>query len=186
MLTDEEKKSLLKIARDAATAGLRREPVPKVEVESAALAMHCGAFVTLHNHGALRGCIGQFEADRPLYSMVQEMAVAAATRDPRFSSDPVTPAELADIDIEISAISPMKRLENPLDIELGRDGIYIRSGYATGCFLPQVATETGWTKEEFLSHCCTGKAGIDADAWKDPETEVHSFTAEVFGEKERG
>ncbi|MDK1032729.1 MAG: AmmeMemoRadiSam system protein A, partial [Planctomycetia bacterium] len=141
MLTDEEKKALLKIARDSAAAALRREPAPKVTVESAALALHCGAFVTLHNHGALRGCIGQFEADRPLYSMVQEMAVAAATRDPRFTSDPVTPAELADIDIEISALSPMKRLENPLDIELGRDGIYIRSGHATGCFLPQVATE---------------------------------------------
>jgi len=185
MLTESERKTLLKIARRAAETALRRQPLPEVSVESEALRTPCGAFVTLHNRGKLRGCIGQFEADRPLYKIVQEMAVAAATRDPRFFTNPVTAEEMAEIDIEISALSPMKKMENPLDIELGKHGIYIRGPYGSGCFLPQVATETGWSKEEFLSHCCAGKAGLAPNAWKDPETEVYSFTAEVFGEKEQ-
>ena len=94
------------------------------------------------------------------------------------------PDELVDVDIEISVLSPLERIENPLDIELGKHGIDIQRGYAHGCFLPQVATETGWSREEFLGHCCRDKAGLAYDAWKDPKTEVRVFTAEVFGEKE--
>ena len=109
------------------------------------------------------------------------MAKASATGDPRFFADPITADELEQLDIEISVLSPLLRTDQPLSLRLGVDGIYIKKGRASGCFLPQVATETGWTKEEFLSYCCSHKAGLAADAWKDPETEVSLFTAEVFG-----
>jgi AmmeMemoRadiSam system protein A len=109
------------------------------------------------------------------------MARASATSDPRFLDNPITEEELNELDIEISVLSPLQKTDNPLSLRLGIDGIYIKRDYASGCFLPQVATETGWNKEEFLSYCCAHKAGLPADAWKDPQTEVYLFTAEVFG-----
>jgi AmmeMemoRadiSam system protein A len=142
---------------------------------------HCGCFVTLKNHGRLRGCIGQFTSDKPLIELIIEMAKASATGDPRFFANPITPRELNELDVEISVLSPLKRTDDPLSLRLGVDGIYIRKGYASGCFLPQVAEETGWSKEEFLSYCCAHKAGLPSDAWRDKDTEVHFFTAEVFG-----
>ena len=105
---------------------------------------------------------------------------ASATADSRFFADPVTVEELNSLYIEISVLSPLKRTAEPLSLRLGIDGIYIRMGHLSGCFLPQVATETGWSKEEFLSYCCAHKAGLSADAWKEPETEVYLFTAEAF------
>jgi AmmeMemoRadiSam system protein A len=109
------------------------------------------------------------------------MAKASATGDPRFFADPITPRELDHLDVEISVLSPLERTDDPLSLRLGVDGIYIKKGRASGCFLPQVATETGWSKEEFLSYCCSHKAGLAPDAWKDPGTDVYLFTAEVFG-----
>jgi AmmeMemoRadiSam system protein A len=109
------------------------------------------------------------------------MAIASATGDPRFFADPITPRELKHLDVEISVLSPLQRTKDPLSLQLGVHGIYIKSGVSSGCFLPQVATETGWDKEEFLSYCCSHKAGLAPDAWKDPDTEVYLFTAEVFG-----
>jgi uncharacterized protein (TIGR00296 family) len=109
------------------------------------------------------------------------MAKASATGDPRFFADPIAPDELNELDIEISVLSPLQRTDNPLGLRLGVDGIYIKRGRASGCFLPQVATETGWSKEEFLSYCCAHKAGIAPDAWRQPGTEVYLFSAEVFG-----
>jgi AmmeMemoRadiSam system protein A len=117
----------------------------------------------------------------PLIELVVEMAKASATGDPRFFADPITADELEQLDIEISVLSPLKRTDDPLSLRLGVDGIYIKRGCVSGCFLPQVATETGWNKEQFLSYCCAHKAGLPADAWKDAETEVYLFTAEVFG-----
>jgi AmmeMemoRadiSam system protein A len=137
--------------------------------------------VTLKNRSRLRGCIGQFVSDRPLVELVVEMAKASATGDPRFMTNPITAGELNKLDVEISVLSPLQRTDNPLNLELGTHGIYIKRGYACGCFLPQVADETGWGKEEFLSQCCSHKAGLAPDAWKDPKTEVYLFTAEVFG-----
>jgi len=110
---------------------------------------------------------------------------AAATRDPRFLSNPVCAEELADIAIEISVLSPLEKTTDPLkEIELGRHGISIDGPYGSGCFLPQVATETGWSKEEFLSKCASMKAGLASDAWQWPDVTVYRFEAEVFGEKE--
>jgi AmmeMemoRadiSam system protein A len=184
MLDAKDRKTLLRLARETLEAVLRGAPHPAAAAESEALRAPCGAFVTLHNRGRLRGCIGTFQGRRPLYQTIQEMAVAAL-RDPRFVDQPVTARELADIDLEISVLSPLEKTKDPLaEIELGRHGICIESPYGGGCFLPQVATETGWSKEEFLSRCASGKAHLAPDAWKSPEVTVYRFEAEVFGEKD--
>jgi AmmeMemoRadiSam system protein A len=180
-MNDEQKKTLLKIAHDTVEAVIRRREIIKPESDDPELNAPCGCFVTLKNHDRLRGCIGQFTSDSPLIELVAEMAKASATGDPRFYSNPITADELEKLDVEISVLSPLKRTDDPLSLRLGIDGIYIKKGRASGCFLPQVATETGWSKEEFLSYCCAHKAGLTSDAWKNPETEVYLFTAEVFG-----
>lgn len=180
----EAERRLLKIARSVIEAAVKAETIPRFQEDHPDLQGHQGAFVTIKSHGRLRGCIGQFTADEPLYQVVRRMALASAMEDPRFMYNRVTPDELGEIDIEISVLSPLQRTDNPLGIELGKHGIYIRRGMRSGCFLPQVATETGWTKEQFLSHCCAGKAGLPADAWKDKDTEVLIFTAHVIEEKE--
>ena len=180
-MDDKQKQTLLKIARDTVKAVIKKTPEPKPRSDDPALNAPCGCFVTLKNRGRLRGCIGQFTSNSPLVELVVEMAKAAATSDPRFFADPIRPSELEPLDIEISVLSPLKRTEDPLSLRLGVDGIYIKRGRLSGCFLPQVADETGWTKEQFLSYCCAHKAGLAEDAWKDPETEVYFFTAEAFG-----
>ncbi len=180
-MNEEQKKFLLKVARDIVEAVIRKKPTYKPETDDPELNEHCGCFVTLKNHDRLRGCIGQFTSDSPLIELVAAMAKASATGDPRFFVDPITVNELKQLDIEISVLSPLQRTDNPLSLRLGIDGIYIKGGCTSGCFLPQVATETGWSKEEFLSYCCAHKAGLAADAWKSPNTEVYLFTAEVFG-----
>lgn len=182
-MNDAQKKILLQTARQAvaaAVAGRRPDPVESDDPE---LMAERGCFVTLKNNEELRGCIGQFSADRPLIRMVAQMGIASATCDPRFSHDCITPRELEELDIEISVLSPMKKTDDPLrDLRLGIDGIYIVKGTRSGCFLPQVATETGWSKEEFLSYCCAHKAQLPPDAWKkNPAVEVYLFSADVFG-----
>ena len=180
-MNDEQKQTLLKVARDTVETVIRQQKIAKPESDDPELNAPCGCFVTLKNGGRLRGCIGQFISDSPLIELVAEMAKASATGDPRFFSDPITADELEKLDVEISVLSPLKRTDDPLSLRLGVDGIYIRRGHASGCFLPQVATETGWSKEQFLSYCCAHKAGLAPDAWKDPKTQVYLFTAEVFG-----
>ena len=183
-MTEIQKRTLLEVARKVIESAVRGEPVSEFESEDELFNERRGCFVTIHNNGRLRGCIGQFQPVEALIKVIREMAIAA-TRDSRFLADPVTPRELSEIDIEISVLSPLERTDDPLSLELGKHGIYIKRGFASGCFLPQVATETGWGKEEFLSQCCSGKAGLAADAWREPDTEVMLFTAEVFGEKNK-
>jgi len=180
-MNESQKKILLRIARDTVEAVITGRAIAKSKSDDPELGAHCGCFVTLKNQGRLRGCIGQFVSAIPLIELVVEMARASATSDPRFFADPITAGELEQLDIEISVLSPLKRTDEPLSLRLGIDGIYIKKGLASGCFLPQVATETGWSREEFLSYCCAHKAGLPADAWKDPKTEVLLFTADVFG-----
>jgi AmmeMemoRadiSam system protein A len=181
MLSENARKTLLDIARRTVEAAVRGQLRPRFDIQDPELQGHQGAFVTLKTHGNLRGCIGNFVAEQPLWQVVSDMAEAAATRDMRFFGNQLSPAELADLHIDISVLSPLERIEDPMaEVELGTHGIYVKQGGRTGCFLPQVATETGWRKEEFLSHCCSGKAGLPADAWKDPATEVYVFTAEVI------
>jgi len=180
-MNDIQKQTLLKVARNTVEAVIRREPTETPQSDDPELNAPCGCFVTLKNQGRLRGCIGNFTSEGPLIELVAEMAKASATGDPRFFSDPITAGELDQLDVEISVLSPLERTDEPLSLRLGVDGIYIKKGRTSGCFLPQVATETGWSKEEFLSYCCAHKAGLAADAWRDPETEVYLFTADVFG-----
>jgi len=181
-LSKEEKANLLKIARKTITEYLESGKIPDVDKNAITPAMqeHCGAFVTLHLDGALRGCIGRFSANEPLYKVVQEMAVSAATKDPRFPA--VKPDEMDKIDLEISVLTPLQKIKSIDEIEMGRHGIYIQKGFATGTFLPQVAQETGWAKEEFLGHCARDKAGLGWDGWK--EAEIFIYEALVFSEKE--
>jgi uncharacterized protein len=182
-LSPEARKELLAIARRALAAVVRGEPEPEAASRLPELAAHCGCFVTYKNRDELRGCIGCFTSDRPLAATVAEYARISATQDWRFSANPISPGELANIDIEISVLSPLEPIANPLDLELGVHGIYIRRGGHSGCFLPQVATEWGMSKEQFLSDCCAHKAGLAPDAWRDPGTSVSVFTAEVIEER---
>jgi AmmeMemoRadiSam system protein A len=184
MLGDDDRRTLLRLARETLTAVLAGGSRPAGAAPAPALQQPCGCFVTLHNAGRLRGCIGTFAARGPLCRTVVQMATAAL-RDSRFRDNPVTAAELPQIDIEISVLSPLERTQDPLaEVELGRHGIWIDGPYGSGCFLPQVATETGWSMEEFFGYCCAHKAGLPPDAWKWPETKVYRFEAEVFGEKD--
>ncbi len=180
-MNEVQKQTLLKVARDTVAAVIKGEPTEAPQSDDPELNAPCGCFVTLKNHGRLRGCIGQFISESPLIELVADMAKSSATGDPRFFADPISAGELDQLDVEISVLSPLQRTDEPLSLRLGVDGIHIKKGRTSGCFLPQVATETGWSKEEFLSYCCAHKAGLAADAWRDPETEVNLFTADVFG-----
>ena len=177
-LSEDEKRMLKDIALTSIKDSLDGKPISHHSPLTSNLSEKCGAFVSLHKHGRLRGCIGHFGEDVPLHEIVAEMARAAAFEDPRFM--PVTADELADIDIEISVLTPMRRIQSLDEFELHRHGIYIRKGYRSGTYLPQVADEVNWTKEEFVSHCAQDKAGIGWDGWKDAETELYVYEAIVF------
>ena len=180
-LSAEDKDYLLTLARNTLETYLRTGQRPEVNVSqlSDELTQVRGAFVTLHKNGQLRGCIGNYGVE-PLYQTVINMSIAAAVSDTRFPQ--VTYDELPHIDIEISALSPLKRVTSPDEIILGKHGVIVKSGFRQGVFLPQVAAETGWSKEEFLSYLCSHKAGLPKDAWKQESTELTVFTAEVFSE----
>ena len=182
-MTDKQKNILLDVVRDAVTAAVNRQAIETPVCDDTDLNAKCGCFVTLKNGDNLRGCLGQFTSDKPIIELVAEIAAASATQDVRFSNNPITPDELDELDIEISLLSPLKKTDDPLSLRLGIDGIYIIKNGRSGCFLPQVATEIGWNKEEFLSYCCSSKAGIGPEAWKEPDTDVYLFTAEIFGER---
>jgi len=176
-LTEREKRGLLRLARGTIAGWLGRDASP---VDPSDLpAGNGGAFVSLHRRGTLRGCIGTFAADQPVTDTVREMAVAAASSDPRF--DPVTDAELDALDIEISVLSPRRRVASVDEIQVGVHGLSIQRGACRGVLLPQVATKYGWDRETFLEETCH-KAGLPVDAWKDPSTRVECFTADVFAE----
>lgn len=179
-LTTGEKKELLEVARQTISHKLLHGNFEQAVPSGPNLARPCGAFVTLHKDGELRGCIGTFLSNRPLINTVQDMAISAAERDPRFPS--LCPDELESIDIEISALSPLRQIEDVSEIEVGRHGIYITRGFYSGVLLPQVATEYGWDRETFLQHTCL-KAGLPAEAWKEKDTRIEIFDAQVFGEK---
>jgi len=180
-LSETDKSTLLKLARECLQAGVHGEKPSKPDLSgfSDILKTNCGAFVTLHIKGHLRGCIGCMTGEMPLYKMVQEMAVSSAMHDYRF--EPVRSSELDLIDIEISVLSPLQKIEDASEIVLGKHGILIEKGRNHGVFLPQVATETGWTLEQYLGHCAQDKAEIGWDGWK--TAAIYTFTATVFGEK---
>jgi len=175
--TQQEKAKLKEIAQKSVEAAVKDEKLPEFKNISSKLKEPYGIFVTLNKHGNLRGCIGRIISDQPLYVSCQLMAKAAALEDPRFPL--VTEKELSDLEIEISVLTPLERVKNFDDIVIGRDGLYIIKGHYRGLLLPQVAAEYGWTVEEFLEETCH-KAGLPSNAYKEKDTEIYKFSAEVF------
>ena len=181
MLHNADKITLLKLARMTLEAFFSNAKTPACDTDSEALQAIQGAFVTLHRKQELRGCIGQLYPDRELFKIVQHCAVSAAVEDTRFL--PVTREELKELEIEISVLSPFRRIRDIKDIEVGKHGLYLVQGRFRGLLLPQVATQYRWDRETFLAQTCR-KSGLPESAWRDPHTQIHVFEAEVFSESE--
>ncbi|HON78689.1 MAG TPA: AmmeMemoRadiSam system protein A [Spirochaetota bacterium] len=186
-LNKDQQEKLLALARTTIHEVLKGNsvPVPDMEKEFSddIFSEKRGGFVTLHIKGKLRGCIGYIVGMKNVPETIIDMAQAAAFRDPRFPA--LSMGEFADIDIEISVLTPIEPLNDISDITIGRDGLIISSGHRSGLLLPQVATEYDWTVEQFLEHTCF-KAGLHGTAWKEPGTKIEKFSAQVFSEKEHG
>lgn len=176
-----EQKRLLAVARNTISKLVWGKRPDSHEADLEGLNFKRGAFVTLHRRGQLRGCIGNFFSETPLVRTVEEMAMAAATQDPRFP--PVGRTEIEDIDLEISVLSPLQPISDLDEIQVGRHGIYIVSPRGRGVLLPQVATEQGWDRDTFLDHTCL-KAGLQPGCWHDSDVQIFIFSAQVFGEKD--
>jgi AmmeMemoRadiSam system protein B/AmmeMemoRadiSam system protein A len=187
-LEESEQRTLLRLARNTVTDYLNRGSTPIVELDEEAITPRIesmgAAFVTLRNENELRGCIGHIIPVAPLYRSVAENAYQACM-DPRFVNNPVTSSEVSDLEIEVSVLTPMRRLLDPEEVRVGTDGLVIVRGRNSGVLLPQVPIEQGWDREEFLAGACQ-KAGLPADAWRNPLTEIYRFSAQVFGEAEHG
>jgi AmmeMemoRadiSam system protein A len=179
MLTESEKLALLGLARRTLEAFLADRPAPPADLSSPGLREPRGVFVTLKRDGLLRGCIGWVAPRGPLADGVREMALAAA-EDPRL--EPVQASELPSIRIEISALTPPRRVRSPEEVRVGEHGLIIRRGADSGLLLPQVAVEHRWDRGTFLRQTCR-KAGLPQDAWEQAGTEISIFEAEVFGEE---
>ncbi len=181
MFSDDDKKNMLTAAREVLSSCAKGEEVMMPESLSELDSEPMGIFITLHTRkGELRGCIGYLVGIKPLPDAIVEMTKAASKNDPRFS--PVKEAELNDIVLEISLLSPLKKIDSPDAIEIGKHGLVVSDGPNKGLLLPQVATENNWDKITFLEHTCE-KARLPRDAWKSEETEISIFSAEVFEEK---
>ena len=176
-LSEEDKKTLHEIAHTVIWNKASGKEVPEFKITSERLKELRGAFVTITKKGSLRGCIGHIKGVKPLYKSVEEMAAAAAFQDPRFP--PVTKNELKDLDIEISVLTPFEQISDVNKIEVGKHGLYIERGFYSGLLLPQVATEYNWDRDTFLAQTCR-KAGLPTDAWKDKDTKIYIFSADIF------
>ena len=176
VLSPEERQRLKALVKDTIEGVLFGKETTPVEV-TGPLKEKCGAFVTIRNCGSLRGCIGYVRGYLPLHETVKEMAIQAAFNDPRF--EPVTSDEWKDIDFEISVLTPMRKIDDVNEIEVGVHGLYIEKGVHSGLLLPQVATEQKWDRTEFLEYTCY-KAGLPKDAWKSKDTDIFIFSADVF------
>jgi hypothetical protein len=179
-LNKKEQQILLGIARKTLEEYIRSGVAPQMDVKEKNLLEKRGVFVTLTKNGSLRGCIGYIRPLAPLNKAISDMTIAASTRDPRFP--PVSPRELKDIHVEISILSPLKLISDTKEIEVGKHGLYMNRGNSSGLLLPQVATDHGWTREEFLKQTCL-KAGLPSQAWKEKGTQIYTFSAQIFSEK---
>ncbi len=179
-LSQAEQRRLLEIARQTVESYVKAGQAPVFSENSPALNQKLGVFVTLKKNGQLRGCVGNFtnEDSSPLWQNVRQMAQAVASQDPRFA--PVSESELPHLEYEISVLSPLEKITGWQQIQLGKHGVEIKKGSASGVFLPQVATETGWDLETFMGQLCSQKAGLPATCWQDKDTEIYTFTAQVF------
>jgi AmmeMemoRadiSam system protein A len=183
-LSNAQQTVLLQMARDAIVQYLADGRIPQYQLDDPALAQLAGVFVTLRSNMkeglGLRGCIGRVEAERPLLRIVPEMAVKAATSDPRFP--PVAAEELPLLHIEISVLSPLQRLENPEALEIGKHGLLIEGHGRRGLLLPEVPLTHGWDRQAFLEGICQ-KAGLPPNAWHDPKVQLYMFTTLNFEEE---
>ncbi|HEX9778859.1 MAG TPA: AmmeMemoRadiSam system protein A [Geopsychrobacteraceae bacterium] len=175
----EDSATLLRIAGRAILCRVSEEHYECELPTGEALNACRGCFVTITQNGRLRGCIGNFTTDRPLYREVAEMAVSAATRDPRFH--PLQPEELDNFSLSISVLSPLQKITDIEEISIGTHGIYLEKGFQRGVLLPQVATEYGWGRKTFLRQTCR-KAGLAADAWQASDTDLYIFSATILQE----
>jgi len=175
-----QKSILLSTARQAIETFVRTGILDPKPTDDPTLNERRGCFVTIRRDGDLRGCIGVFSSERPLYMEVAEMAISAATRDPRFR--PMRKEELENFTLEISVLSPLVEAASPEQIEVGTHGIYLEKGFSRGVLLPQVATEHNWDRTTFLEQTCV-KAGLPRNAWKDGDTRLYVFSAEIFNDK---
>lgn len=186
-LSIDDKRYLIRIARDAVRAKLEGHAPSHPDPPSETVRQPAGAFVTLRvpepggGEPALRGCIGHVIARQPLDETVRDAAVSAAFRDPRFA--PITLPELESVRFEISVLSPLRRVSSPEGVIPGTHGVMLSASGHSGLLLPQVATEQGWDRETFLTHCCY-KAHLAPECWRHPSTEIQVFTATVFDETE--
>ncbi len=179
-LSSNEQEILLQVARQAIEATVRQQLVSPEPREEKSLNARRGCFVTIKQDGKLRGCIGNFQSELPLFKEVAEMAAASASKDPRFY--PLQEADLSGMSLDISVLSPLQKIEDIEMIEIGTHGIYLEKGYYRGVLLPQVATEHGWDRTTFLNQTCI-KAGLPTDAWQAEDTDIYIFNAQVFGEE---
>jgi len=180
-LQHHDKLFLLRLARETIEGRLAGETRPPTPPPPGPLTENRGAFVTLSKRGELRGCIGHVVGFEPLWRSVMENAINAAFQDPRFP--PLEAPELPGIEIEISALTPLRPVESPEEIQVGVHGVMIERGPFRGLLLPQVPIEYGWDRETFLDHTCR-KAGLPPGSWRDPSTRIEVFSADVFSEKE--
>ncbi len=183
VLSEAQKRDLLRLARHSIAAYLAELPLPLAEAPSLN-DFQAGVFVSLHIGERLRGCIGYVEGSRSLLEALQETAISAASRDPRF--EPLSAGELPQVEIEISVLSPLRKIASPAEIVPGKHGVMVRLGHHQGLLLPQVAMHYNWEAspagvETFLAHVCQ-KASLPAEGWKDPNIEIYIFEAEVFSE----
>jgi AmmeMemoRadiSam system protein A len=182
-LSPTTRQTLLAIAWEVIRQKLSNQSGPQLVVPpDPALSQPAGCFVSLHRRidHALRGCVGIMDTGKPLLQALVHSAEAALS-DPRFSLQPILLGELNELELEVTVLGPRERRPSPLDFEPARDGIYLTISGRTGCFLPQVARETGWNRDQLLARLCTEKLGLPADAWRDPSAVFHIFSAQVVG-----
>jgi len=179
MLPEKDATILLEIARDAITSLVQHQQYQPSPREEKALNQRCGCFVTIKQSEQLRGCIGTFQSERPLFLEVAEMAVASASKDPRFH--PLEAEELDSFSLEISVLSPLEKIDDIDLIEVGIHGIYLEKNFSRGVLLPQVATEYGWDRLTFLQQTCQ-KAGLPKDAWQEADADIYIFSAQIIKE----
>jgi AmmeMemoRadiSam system protein A len=181
-MTAEEGRQLLVFVRQAAEALLAGRPTPPEPPEFVAHIPHSGVFITFHRGAQLRGCMGRLRAADSLQASLLDV-VESSLHDPRFTHDPITPRELAALTIEVSVLGPLRVVKDAREIVPGQSGIVVTRGGCSGCFLPQVARERGWSAEELLTECCRLKAGLPPDAWRSPGTRIEVFEAEIIAEQ---
>jgi uncharacterized protein len=179
ILQDDEKRELLRIARTSLKEYLLSGRVPPGAPHRKCMTEPAGCFVTLHRDHKLRGCIGKLDETAPLYKAIQEMAVAAASRDPRYQ--PVSVEELTLLTIEVAVLGPRRQIKGPDEVEIGTHGVCVSSGARRGLLLPHAAVENGWDAATFLGKACE-RAGLPVDTWRGPTATLEVFSAQVFDE----